>query len=183
MIREVDLVSYLPPFLAGYRELREALAAENPEFALAWDAADRALRNEFIDTADEYGIARFEGMLGILSSRGDALEDRRARVRSRGFTAVPYTYRMLVEMVARILGDAHDFYIWSDFKTDYGMILTVCTMDDSQDMELKRTLDRVIPANIPVSIIYESPLEGDMYFGGMMCEADILEMKERGTGE
>ena len=95
MIREVDLVSYLPPFLAGYRELREALAAENPEFALAWDAADRALRNEFIDTADEYGIARFEGMLGILSSRGDALEDRRARVRSRWFTALPYTYRML----------------------------------------------------------------------------------------
>ena len=42
MIREVDLVSYLPPFLAEYKEINIALTAENPEFALAWEAADRA---------------------------------------------------------------------------------------------------------------------------------------------
>ena len=51
MIREVDLVSMLPPFLAEYRELRAALEAENPEFVLVWRAADRVLRNEFIATA------------------------------------------------------------------------------------------------------------------------------------
>ena len=38
MIREVDLVSYLPPFLAEYRELKAALEAEDPEFALVWRA-------------------------------------------------------------------------------------------------------------------------------------------------
>ena len=32
MIREVDLVSYLPPFMQGYKELTSALEAESPEF-------------------------------------------------------------------------------------------------------------------------------------------------------
>ena len=60
MIRKVDLVSYLPPFMAGYREVNIALAAEDPEFVLVWKGTDRVLSNEFITTADEYGIARFE---------------------------------------------------------------------------------------------------------------------------
>ena len=77
MIREVDLVSYLPPFLAEYKEINMALAAENPEFGFLWEAADRMLRNEFILSADEYGISRFEKMLGILPSASDTLENRK----------------------------------------------------------------------------------------------------------
>lgn len=91
MIREVDLVSYLPPFVAEYKETNLTLTAENPEFVLVWEAADRALKNEFIATADEYGIGRFEKILHILPSRDDTLESRRARVQSRWFTSLPYT--------------------------------------------------------------------------------------------
>lgn len=60
MIREVDLVSYLPPFIAEYKETNITLTAENPEFVLVWNATDKTLKNEFIATADEYGISRFE---------------------------------------------------------------------------------------------------------------------------
>lgn len=44
MIREVDLVSYLPPFVGEYKETNLTLIAENPEFVLVWKAADRALK-------------------------------------------------------------------------------------------------------------------------------------------
>lgn len=63
MIRDVDLVSYLPPYLVGYEENHATLEAENPEFILVWNAADRVLYNEFIETANEYGISRFEKIL------------------------------------------------------------------------------------------------------------------------
>lgn len=53
MIRNVDLVSYLPTFLVGFHEVSVTLDAENPEFILAWKAADQTLQNEFIETADE----------------------------------------------------------------------------------------------------------------------------------
>ena len=55
MTKEVDLVSYLPPYLAEFKEISVALEAENPEFVIVWNAADRVLYNEFIATADEYG--------------------------------------------------------------------------------------------------------------------------------
>ena len=99
MIREVDLVSYLPPFIAEYKETNLTLTAENPEFVLVWKAADRTLKNEFIETADEYGISRFEKILHILPSRDDTLESRRSRVQSRWFTSLPYTWRMLIQKI------------------------------------------------------------------------------------
>lgn len=181
MIREVDLASYLPEFMQGYTEPVEVLKAENPEFQIFWKATDKTLKNRYISTADEYGISRFERLLGILPPYNDSLESRKARVQSRWFMALPYTYRILTSMVAKIVGSDYDFYIWSDFTTSYELILTVCALDDSQDAELKYILDHTTPLTIPVSIIYESPLKGDIYFGGVMCEADILEMKERGT--
>ncbi len=104
MIREVDLVSYLPPFVAEYKETNLTLTAENPEFVLVWEAADRALKNEFIATADEYGIGRFERLLHILPSVSDTLEIRRARVQTKWFTALPYTWRMFMQKMEGICG-------------------------------------------------------------------------------
>ena len=87
--RKVDLVSYLPPFVAEYKEINATLTAENPEFEIAWDAANRVLYNEFIATADEYGISKFEKILNIFPSVEDTLESRRARVAARWFTSIP----------------------------------------------------------------------------------------------
>ena len=65
MTKTVDLVSYLPPFMADFKEISVTLEAENPEFVLVWNAADRVLQNEFIESADEYGISRFEKIWNI----------------------------------------------------------------------------------------------------------------------
>ena len=54
MIRNVDLVSYLPPIMAEFQEYRATLGAENPEFVLVWNATDQVLQNEFIATAVSY---------------------------------------------------------------------------------------------------------------------------------
>lgn len=42
--REVDLLSYLPPFMAEFKEIAVTLDAENPEFVLVWKAADRVCK-------------------------------------------------------------------------------------------------------------------------------------------
>ena len=97
MIREVDLISYLPPFIAEYKQVSRTLEAENPEFRIVWEAANRVLYNEFIATADEYGIGRYEKMLKIYPSKEDTLESRRARVQARWISCIPYTERMLLD--------------------------------------------------------------------------------------
>lgn len=179
MIREVDLVSYLPEFMQSYKEPVATLKAENPEFTIVWNGTDRTLYNHFISTADEYGICRFEKILGIYPGETDSLEIRRMRVQNRWFTTTPYTLRVLISKISELFDKAYNFSVSLDFKIAYKLALIVFSLDDSQIEELKYLLSEMIPLNITSEIIYESPHQGVVYFGGVMCEADIIEIKQR----
>ncbi len=179
MNREVDLVSYLPPFLAEYKETNMALTAQNPELAFIWKAADRILCNEFIVSADEYGISRFEKILKICPSLGETLEDRRARIQNRWFNVPPYTVRILAARLSKVLGGDHNFSIWQSFERAYELVLTIYSMDDHQLEEIKYLLATILPVNIVVYIIYESVHQGEIYCGAAIKEADIIEIRQR----
>lgn len=157
MIREVDLVSYLPPFMAEYKEIRAALSAQNPEFTIAWQAADRTLHNTFIETADEYGIARFERMLKICPSRTDTVESRRRRVASRWFRALPYTEKMLLEKLMVLCGDSN-FALTKKYE-NYRIELEVSLTLYGQTEELERLIDDMLPCNMTVTICNTIPVE------------------------
>lgn len=179
MIRDVNLTSYLPEFMQSYTEPMSALEAENPEFAIMWKAVDRLLYNRFISTADEYGISRFEKMLGIYPQITDTLEVRRMRVQNRWFNAIPYTIRALAERIAKLLDEEQSFSIWSDFKEAYTLVITLYMLNDSKAEEVQYILSTMIPENIVTSIICENVHLGKIYFGAVMHEADIIEMKQR----
>ncbi|MCI8484713.1 MAG: DUF2313 domain-containing protein [Lachnospiraceae bacterium] len=178
MIREVELVSYLPPFLKEYEEIHAALTPEDSEFRILWKAADKILANEFIATADESGIERFEKILGIFPSDSDTLESRRARVQSNWFITLPYTMRMLVEKIAVLCGDS-DFKITGDLKKGYTIqIYTELTLF-GQAEELRRILDEMMPCNMEV--LFENEVkflpEGRVFCaGGIVC-TDVIEIK------
>lgn len=150
MIRDVNLVSYLPPFIAEYKEISAALDAEDPEFKIIWQAADRVLYNEFIATADEYGLSRYEKMLGIFPSSGDTLESRRARVQARWFNALPYTWRVLLERMVSLCNGSN-FTATKDFD-HYRIHLEVSLELFGQVDELERLLNAMLPCNMVYSI-------------------------------
>ena len=154
MNREVDLASYLPPFMAEYREINMTLAAENPEFSLVWEGTDWVLSNEFIITADEYGIARFEKILGVLPSRQDTLEVRRARVLSRWFTELPYTWRMLMKKLAMLCGE-EKFEVYIPKLGEYGFSLNIHIGRNEDPLlhEAWGMLERYLPANLWYEVI------------------------------
>jgi len=179
MIREVDLVSYLPSFLAEFKETAVALKAANPEFVHLWKAFDRALYNEFIEMADEYGISRFEKILGIYPYSTDTLEVRRIRVQNRWLNKIPYTIRNLSEKISKILGNEYNFDIQADFENLYNLHLIIYTLNDSWNEELEYTLSKVVPTNIITNIVYEGIFAGQIFCGGKICESDIIEIRQR----
>ena len=122
MVREPRLISYLPPFLQEYREVRAALEAEDPEFRLVWEGTDYVLRNEFILTADEYGISRFEKLLGIVPVKGEDLESRRMAVFGRWYNVRPYTWRMLLERLRGIPCEEGKISVSHNFEEGYSQI-------------------------------------------------------------
>ncbi len=157
MTREVSLVSYLPPFMAEYKEINTALEAANPELGAIWKTADTVLRNAFIATADEYGIARFEKLLSILPAAGDTLEDRRARVQAVWFISLPYTWRMLVQKTDGIFGTAYSMVL--EQKGAYTIRLTAKLELQWQADELIRVMERMLPCNMGVFVKTVLPMD------------------------
>lgn len=174
MTREVDLVSYLPPFLAEFKEISVALEAENPEFVLVWKAAERVLQNEFIESADEYGISRFEKILNILPSTDDTLESRRARVQARWFSTIPYTMKIFIAKLVALCGDS-DFTITKEYQNYRIEILTNLELF-GQVEELERIIDSMIPCNMIVISVNEIPCDaaGFAFIAGGVCSVEYF---------
>ena len=174
MIRQVDLVSYLPPFMKAYKEPVAALDAENPEFYLMWSAVDRVLRNRFIETADEYGLSRYEKMLGIYPSAEDTLESRRSRVRSKWFNKIPYTMKTLLSKLEVLCGDT-DFILTHNFNVGYTLTIQTALEKFGQVEELESILREMLPENIVVestnNILWDA--EGFLLFSGGVCAVSI----------
>lgn len=172
MTREVDLVSYLPPFLAEFKEIAVTLEAENPEFVLVWNAAERVLYNEFIETADEYGISRFEKILNILPSKEDTLESRRARVQARWFNTIPYTMKSFLAKLIALCGDS-DFTVTKEYQNYKVKILTNLELF-GQVEELERIIDSMIPCNMIVISLNEIPCDaaGFAFIAGGVCSVE-----------
>lgn len=175
MIREVDLVSYLPPFMQSYKEPVAALEAENPEFSLMWSATDRCLRNRFISTADEYGISRFEKMLKIYPTADDTLESRRSRVQSKWFNTIPYTWKVLLQKLLVLCGNS-DFEVTGDFKTGYTLYIDTDLELYGQVEELENIINTMIPENLVVVSKNSIPcnIKGAVLFGGGIVQTEIL---------
>lgn len=144
--KEIDLLSYLPNFLKEYDELKAALDAENPEFKLLWEHSDEVLRGGFILTADEWGIKKFEKLLGIYPEPWLDLETRREIVLIRWFDFLPYTYRVLLKRLGEVCEDG--FSVNRNFEAGYGLIIHTYVRNWSKALEIKRMIIGMIPANM-----------------------------------
>lgn len=85
------LINYLPYVVRDYAEFQGIAGAEQPEFENAWAAVDDLLNNQFITTAGNLGLSRWEKILGITPKGTDTLDDRRFRVLTRLNEELPYT--------------------------------------------------------------------------------------------
>jgi hypothetical protein len=147
MIREVDLIQYLPPIIQEYNEMQRITAAENPEFRLAWEADERLRNDLYIVTATEQGLKRFEKILGIYPSSQDTNESRRGRILSRWNDMLPYTLKALWGKIAVLAGD--DFEINTDFNNYLIEIITHIAYYGGVD-DLAYILDSVVPCNLVI---------------------------------
>lgn len=180
MNREVDLLAYLPPFLQEFKENRETLEAENPEFVLAWNGADRVLKNEFIDTADEYGISRFEKILKITPQPNDTLASRRRRVLFRWFNKLPYTLKNFLERLKEICGES-DFTVIKEFLR-YRINITTNLERIGLVEELERLIREMMPCNMVVVSINEIPCEPveKLYVAGAVGFVEWIDIADGG---
>lgn len=154
MIREVDLISYLPEYMQTYKEIREALLAQQPEIQKLEDTTENIQNNQFILYANEQGIERFEALLGVKAVDDDSLENRKFRVLSLWNNYIPYTTQVLHGKLETICGK--DGYKLKVINEQYKVVVRVALKSKKNFKMVEEMLNIVLPANmiIDLSLLY-----------------------------
>lgn len=144
-IKYVLLSDYWMPVLRNLREFKEIAKAEEPEFIYLLSACNRALENLFIETADEYGISRFEEMMGIYPESGATLDTRRFSVQSR-WVGETYNLEALKRQLHTLCGN--DGYSLLLDNNNYRVEVKLSMENEKHISRIAELLDRVMPANL-----------------------------------
>lgn len=154
MIREIDLMAYLPEYLKEYKELEKTLKAQQPEMQKLAETVECVKNNQFITTADEEGIRKFETMLEVTALDNDTLENRKFRVLSRWNNTIPYTASVLRKRLENLCGK--DGYQLEIMHLESKMKVRVALTNKKNYGMVEEMLQEVIPANIwiDLSLLY-----------------------------
>jgi hypothetical protein len=128
--------------------------AEDPEFELLYDFTKAALNDQFIISSSENGIKRWEVILKIILKATNTLDERRFTILTRLAEQLPYTIRMLKNMLVELCGK--DGYVMELAPDKYMLGVSVALTAASKFYDVEMMLRRICPANLVVqlSIIY-----------------------------
>lgn len=178
-MRDIDIRSYVPPFLLKYSELKQLYESENPEFKKLNIEADNLLDNQFIGSTNEKGIARYEALLGISGMQEYSLEERQIKVYTAWIDDIPYTFNTLKERIERLCGKGNFTLLVNN--VEHKVIITTHLEYQLQSEELERMLDIILPANMVLLITnsFDNTLQASfMYAGGGVVTTDYIELTE-----
>ena len=142
----VNLLEYLPDFMQEYREIRQIMKSEEPEFKTLWDLFKKVFNNQFIQYCDEDGISKFEEMLNLHRYENDTLEIRIFRVLTYWNDQIPYTWKVLTQRLNQLCG-VGNYELKPNFN-NYELGITTKFDDSRKYDELNNMLKMILPANL-----------------------------------
>ena len=149
MIRDVKLIDYLPPFVQEYREIQKIMEIENPEIQEAENETEIIMNNQFIQSCNLKGIAKFESLMDITPLQSDTLESRISRVLMRWNETSCYTFKVLIMKLNALCG-INNYEIIRNINEYTMKIITHLELSGQTD-ELDYLLSYMIPANIVIT--------------------------------
>lgn len=149
-LREIDIRNYWPPVVRDTDEFQQIAAALNPEFNTLQACIYRVLQDAFVHDATDYGVRRWESILGISPAVGDTLDDRKARIITYLNIKLPYTWRVLKQMLTEFLSDEQ--WVMEYINDECKLILHTDHISDDKLQTIKTLLENVVPQNIEVEV-------------------------------
>ncbi len=150
MMNDINIVQYLPAFLQEYLQYKLLMRTEDIEFENIFKCLENIEQNQFILSADNEGLKRFEKMLNIYSQSNESIENRRMKVLSKWNEHEVYTFDFLKSKLDVICGK-ENYEIIEDFK-NYRLEIHTHLSDIGEVAELERVIDSIIPCNLDVVI-------------------------------
>ena len=147
-----NMIDYLPEYLQEYKEIRELMSTEQPEFQFIWERFDALVSDQDVETATLNGVKRWETVLGINPKATDTLEERKFRIMIKLNQQLPYTYKFLQQQLTSLCGaEGKGFRLVLD-PNEYSLIVKLALSNKNNYDDVSDMLKRFVPANLVVEI-------------------------------
>lgn len=157
---------YLPEILRNIREFGEITGAEEPIFEKHQEAIHQMLKDQFVMSAGDMGLKRYERMLGIAGGSGDAPEDRRFRILAKINNRLPYSMGWLRGKLDALFG-AENYTLERDAAA-HKLVVETDVQFESVILDLYADLRKSIPASMILETYISSSLPLSLYTGCTM---------------
>ena len=144
------LIDYLPPFVQKYNEIKTIMDAEQVEFDVAWIDAENVLNDQFVHSATEGGVERYEKILKIKPKSIHTLDERKFNILATMNVQLPYTMESLESSLRSLCGVGGYTLV---FDTDNYHMAVKLALNNANNLEaVKELLYNMIPANIATDV-------------------------------
>ena len=148
------LNEYLPSILLKTYEFTLLCDTEQREFNRLNTAVDEVLDAQFVSTAGEYAIQRYEKIFGVVPQDTDTLDERRFKVLTRINTQLPFSVRRLRQQLATLCGE--DGYKLEVNGGVYTLTVKVALTAKRNQQAVEELFADIVPANMvcTTSLLY-----------------------------
>lgn len=160
------LLSYLPPFLREYEELKRITDSEYPEVEYVNNGIRLVLSNQFVNTLSAEGCERWENILHINPLSDDTLVTRRRKILEKMNTTLPYTERSFQSKLDVMYGDGNVEVVINRDK--YELWLEVSPLLMFKINEMKTFSRKIVPANLCIYTKNTKHVDVNFRFGGVV---------------
>lgn len=164
MAKNLDLISYLPPFLQEYRELSQILSSAQVSLHSTNLSIDWLLDTQFISSCDELGIAFYENLLSIYPASSDSLSARIERVLLKWLDFPPYTVPYIISILDNLYGC--DNYEFTEDFNNYSFSINFINNFLPADLDsFYQYIYYIKPANLIFNTSAYSSYSSDIFVG------------------
>ncbi|RHW58461.1 DUF2313 domain-containing protein, partial [Clostridium botulinum] len=148
-------------------------STENVELELLEKGQQRILKENFIDTATEYGIKHQEKLFKIKADLlNDTLEFRKLRIKNRKMDKMPITHRALEYKLNALFGKGN--YKVEVLNDEYVLKVEINTFDWSMFNEIIDNFRYIIPCNMMLSSTLVQKIKFPIYIGACMTTGEEI---------
>lgn len=172
------LQDYLPPILLKTYEFPLLCDTEQPEIDRLHDAADAVLDAQFLGTAGEYAIQRYEKIFGVVPQDTDTLDERRFKVLTRINTQLPFSVRRLRQQLETLCGaDGYKLELDGD---RYTLTVKVALTAKRNQQAVEELLADIVPANMvcTTSLLYNQHADLTRFTHAQLALLTHFEIRE-----
>ena len=172
------LQDYLPPVLLKTYEFPLLCKTEQREFDRLNTAVDEVLDAQFVSTAGERGIERYEQIFSIVPQDTDTLDERRFRVLAKINAQLPFSIRRLRQQLATLCGE--DGYRMEIDGGRYTLTVKVALTAKRNQQAVEELLADIVPANMVciTSLLYKQHADLTRFTHAQLALLTHFEIRE-----